>query len=138
MSIFSVIGGIISPVSKLIDDLHTSEEEKLTLRNQFKDMENQLALRSLKSYEATLEAKSNIIVSEAKADSWLTKSWRPITMLTFLGLIVLNSFGLLVNQLNDAAWTLLQIGIGGYIGGRSLERIAKVVEPMVKKKKGGE
>ena len=44
-------------------------------------------------------------------------------MLTFLGLVVCDSFGWLANPLAAEAWTLLQIGLGGYVAGRSGEKI---------------
>ena len=55
----------------------------------------------------------------------MQRNWRPITMLTFLALVVLNSFGLLKIELADEAWTLLQIGLGGYVAGRSAEKMTQ-------------
>lgn len=46
-------------------------------------------------------------------------------MLTFLVLVVLDSFDILANPLSDDAWLLLQIGLGGYVAGRSAEKITK-------------
>lgn len=44
-------------------------------------------------------------------------------MLTFLILVVCDSFGWLAFILSNEAWTLLQIGLGGYIVGRTVEKI---------------
>ena len=49
-------------------------------------------------------------------------------MLTFLVLVVCDSFGLLAFRLSNEAWTLLQIGIGGYVVGRSGEKIVKRIK----------
>ena len=68
--------------------------------------------------------QGNVVIAEASGKSWLQRSWRPITMLSFLVLVILDSFGLLVNPLAKEAWTLLQIGLGGYVVGRSAEKIA--------------
>ena len=68
-------------------------------------------------------AKSSAITAEANGQSWMQRNWRPITMLTFLGLVVCDSFGLLAFRLADQAWTLLQIGMGGYVIGRSCEKV---------------
>jgi lysozyme len=38
--------------------------------------------------------------------------------------VIADSCGLLAFRLSDAAWTLLQIGLGGYVVGRSVEKIA--------------
>ena len=45
-------------------------------------------------------------------------------MLSFLALVIADSGGSLASRLSDAAWTLLQIGLGGYVVGRSVEKIA--------------
>jgi hypothetical protein len=46
-------------------------------------------------------------------------------MLTFLALVVFDSFGLLSSKLAPEAWTLLQLGLGGYVVGRSAEKLIK-------------
>ena len=53
----------------------------------------------------------------------MQRNWRPITMLTFLVLVVCDSFGFLKFRLNNEAWLLLQIGLGGYVVGRTGEKI---------------
>jgi hypothetical protein len=78
-----------------------------------------------------MEARSNIIQSEAIGNSWLQRNWLPITMLTFLTLVVMDSFDLLAFRLADEAWMLLQIGLGGYLIGRSAE---KIVPGLMKKR----
>jgi len=64
-------------------------------------------------------------MAEAQGGSWLQRSWRPITMLTFLVLVVTDALGLLPFRLAGEAWTLLQLGLGGYVVGRSGEKIMK-------------
>lgn len=123
MGIFSVISNIIKPVREIIDDLHTSQEEKENLKNEIAKVEYDFQNRILE-YEGKLtEAQSKIILAETQATSWIQRNWRPITMLTFLILVVCDSFGLLTFRLADQAWTLLQIGLGGYVIGRSAEKI---------------
>jgi hypothetical protein len=45
-------------------------------------------------------------------------------MLTFVSLVVADQTGLLAFRLAEEAWTLLQLGLGGYVVGRSAEKIA--------------
>ena len=45
-------------------------------------------------------------------------------MLSFLGLVIADAFGMLAFRLADQAWLLLQIGLGGYVVGRSVEKIS--------------
>jgi hypothetical protein len=70
-----------------------------------------------------IEVQSNAIVAEAQGQSWLQRTWRPITMICFLVLVILDSFGWLPNPLAPQAWTLLSIGLGGYVVGRSAEKV---------------
>ncbi len=125
MNVFSFISDIFKPAAKLIDDLHTSDEEKLQLQAQIKTVENELLAKVIDYESQLLESKTAIITAEATGQSWIQRNWRPITMLTFLALVVLDSFGWLANPLADEAWTLLQIGLGGYVAGRSAEKMTQ-------------
>lgn len=133
MSVWNLIGSMFKPAADLIDNLHTSEEERLQVKSELFGMQAQLAAKMME-YEAKLvEAKSKVITAEATGASWLQRNWRPITMLTFLGLVVADTFGLTAFRLADEAWTLLQLGLGGYVVGRSAEKvIPKVMENMKK------
>jgi len=44
-------------------------------------------------------------------------------MLTFLVLVVLDAFAVLPNPIAEDMWDLLKIGLGGYVVGRSAEKI---------------
>jgi len=70
-----------------------------------------------------MEAKSSIILAEAQGHSWLQRNWRPVAMLTFLVLVVLDAFAVLPNPIAEDMWDLLKIGLGGYVVGRSAEKI---------------
>ena len=82
-----------------------------------------------------VQAQAQIISAEAKSEHWITSAWRPVTMLVFTAIIAnnyilvpyVNAFGASVPtlELNDQMWELLKIGIGGYIVGRSAEKVAK-------------
>ena len=123
MKLFSFIGQIFEPAAKLIDDIHTSDEEKLKLGNALAVIQNEMHSKVIEYETKLLNAQSSIITSEANGQSWIQRNWRPITMLTFLALVVCDSFGWLANPLAAEAWTLLQIGLGGYVAGRSGEKI---------------
>jgi holin (3TMs family) len=123
MGILELIAGIFKPAADLIDNLHTSAEEKLTLQKEMQRISAEFQGKVLEYESRLMEAQSKIVTAEASSSNWLASSWRPITMLTFLALVVLNSFGLLQNPLSPQAWTLLQIGLGGYVVGRSGEKM---------------
>jgi len=111
---------VIGEIGGVIDKLFTSEDERLKARNEvFKVLkEKQLELQQL---------QTQIIVAEAKGN-WLQRSWRPILMLAF-GFIVIYVkfvaplFGLPIPELENEFWNLLQLGIGGYVIGRTGEKM---------------
>jgi hypothetical protein len=115
-------GGLVTEVGKVIDNLFTSDEERLNAKNEvFKVLQEQkLKLQQL---------QTEIILAEANGN-WLQRSWRPILMLSF-GFIVIYVkfiaplFSLPIPPLEDEFWNLLQLGIGGYVVGRSVEKVAK-------------
>lgn len=133
MSAWKLLSGLIKPVAELVDEVHTSEEERIQIKAKLFEIQNEMASQVM-SYEARLlEAKTQVITAEAQGASWLQQNWRPITMLTFLVLVVADTFGLTEFRLAQEAWTLLQIGLGGYVVGRSAEKvIPKVTEVMRK------
>ena len=134
MNLFSLIAQIFKPAMEMIDEVHTSEDEKLTRKAQLLELQVTFLNDALQYEVAQLKAQSSIITAEAQADSWITRSWRPITMLTFLVLVVCDSFGWLASPLAPEAWTLLQLGIGGYIVGRSAQSVTKNIAGALKKK----
>ena len=73
-------GGLVKEIGKAIDNLFTSDEERLKAKNEvFKVLqEQQLKLQQL---------QTEIILAEANGN-WLQRSWRPILMLSF-GFIVI-------------------------------------------------
>lgn len=77
------------------------------------------------------EAAASIVTAEAKGESWLQRSWRPITMLTFLAIIVARMLGFTAPGISEAEymalWSMMEIGIAGYVISRSAEKIAPTV-----------
>jgi len=125
MNLISLVSNIFAPFAKLVDDVHTSTEEKDILKNQALAMQNAITSQMIDYEKQLLDSQSKIIMSEAAGESALQRNWRPVTMLTFLVLVVLDSFGWLDNPLSSEAWLLLQIGLGGYVGSRGLEKTVK-------------
>ena len=124
--IASVITGALAPIGNIIDELHTSKEEKaamqIALVNAQGALQNELAAM-----------QRDIIVAEAQGESSLQRNWRPILMLTIVAIVANNYilFPYLRLFWNDAPmlelpqhlWSLMQIGVGGYIVGRTGEKM---------------
>ena len=125
-SIFS--GGakdLVEGVGGVIDDLHTSKEEKLEAERKVKEL--------VSSYQSTLEKEiSSRWNADMNSDSWLSKNVRPLVLVFLVVSTVLMIFidaGMIAFEV-ESKWTdLLQLVlitvIGAYFGGRSIEKTKK-------------
>lgn len=82
-------------------------------------------------------AAADIIKTEAASSHWLAANWRPLTMLVFVALIVARWFGWAAPELSEAEylklWDIVELALGGYAIGRSVEKIAPSVVSAMKK-----
>ena len=116
---------LIKGVGGVIDNLHTSKEEKLAAELKVKEL--------ISNYEVEMEKQiTDRWKADMQSDSWLAKNIRPLT----LGFLVMSTVLMIfidagVISFNvEAKWTdLLQLVlitvIGAYFGGRSLEKVKK-------------
>jgi hypothetical protein len=85
---------------------------------------------------AQLTAQADIVKTEA-ASSGIASWWRPVTMLTFTGLIVARWFGFAAPNLSEAEylklWDIVQLGLGGYVIGRSVEKVVPSIAEVLKR-----
>lgn len=79
-----------------------------------------------------VQAIAAIIQAEAGSEKWIVAAWRPLMMLLFGGLLVSYWLGYAppdidkpLSPMMAEIFTLLKLGIGGYIGGRTLEKVVK-------------
>lgn len=81
-------------------------------------------------------AAADIIKTEANSQHNLAAIWRPVVMLTFTALIVARWFGWAAPNLSEAEylklWSIVEFGLGGYVVGRSVEKIAPTVAGALK------
>lgn len=134
MNITDFLGGIFRPVVDLIEHLTVSGDQKFQLQQEMLRAQIAAANQVMEYERQLLDAQAKIITAEAQGNSWLQRTWRPITMLTFLVLVVCDSFGWLPFRLAEQAWELLKLGLGGYVVGRSVEKVAPAVVAAVKGK----
>jgi hypothetical protein len=82
-------------------------------------------------------AAADIIKTEANSQHWLAAVWRPVVMLTFAALIVARWFGWAAPNLSEAEylklWSIVEFGLGGYVVGRSVEKIAPSIADAIKR-----
>ena len=93
--------------------------------------------QKVNTFLAVFTAQADIIKTEAASTHWLAANWRPLLMLTFGGLIVARWFGWAAPNLSQeeylALWNIVEFGIGGYVVGRSVEKIAPTLAGALKK-----
>ncbi len=133
--LMEVLGLVFKPIVDLVDDLTLSAEEKLRFKQQLFDGQLVLYTKVLDFEARVIEAQSRVVEAEAKSESYLTANWRPLVMVVFTGLVVARWFGFsapnIPPEIEGQLWTLLQIGLGGYVGGRSLEKVAEVASKAI-------
>ena len=125
-----VSSGTVKEVMSGIDALTTSAEERGKIKLD-------LVKNVLETERAQFEAQAKIITAEAQGQGVLQRSWRPIGMLVFIFIVAYNYvirdlLGMVLSDLPELAippgmWNLLTVGFGGYVVGRSAEKIAKSV-----------
>ena len=116
---------LIKGVGGVIDNLHTSDEEKLAAEQKVKEL--------VSSYE--IEMEKNITERwkmDMQSDSWLSKNIRPLVLIFLVVSTVLLVFidaGVIAFEVKASWVDLLQLVlitvIGAYFGGRSLEKVKK-------------
>lgn len=127
-TILGFIKSVISPVTNLVDGLVKDKDLAQKLKAE-------LNTQLIDSFMAQLSAQKDVLVAEITSSSFLSANWRPILMLSFTAVIINNYiispylqalFGFSVMMdIPPNMWDLLTIGIGGYIVGRSGEKMVK-------------
>jgi hypothetical protein len=124
------VSSVLAIGGKLIDRLWPDPEQKA---------QAQLALLELaqKGELAEFTSRAEIVKTEAASEHWLAANWRPILMLVFGGLIVARWFGWAAPNLSESEylklWSIVELGLGGYVIGRSAEKIVPSIAAAIKK-----
>ena len=123
-SLVPILGGVLD---KILPDKEAKDKAKAALMEQLLMQEHELK-----------KAAADTIKAEAASSHWLAANWRPITMLIFVGLITARWFGYAAPNLSEAEyiklWDIVELGLGGYMIGRTAEKIMPSVVDAMKKK----
>jgi hypothetical protein len=109
-------------------------------KDKAQEIERELQMQLMINSASVEKAAADIILAEAKSDSWLASSWRPLLMMVITAIVAWNFlvaplielFVMLATgdqiplqiDLPGELWTLLTVGVGGYTVGRSAEKVA--------------
>lgn len=130
-----LLGLINGPVFSIIDKLVPDAALKARLKAQ-------IQAKVLDNSEKLATAQRDVVLREISG-STLTRSWRPVLM--YVIILFLFVYGLILpfvdlaigrqlpfhprwNDIPDGLWNLLSLGLGGYIGGRSVEKVARSLQ----------
>jgi len=116
---------LVKGVGGVIDNLHTSKEEKLAAEQKIKEL--------VSDYETKMEANiTDRWKADMNSDSWLSKNVRPLVLIFLVVSTVLMIFidaGTIAFTVEQKWTDLLQLVlitvIGAYFGGRSFEKSKK-------------
>ena len=114
---------LINSVGDVVDNLHTSKEEKLAAQHKIKKL--------VANYEVEMEKNiTDRWKADMNSDSWLSKNVRPMILIFLVVSTVLMIFidAGTIQFTVEQKWTdLLQLVlitvIGAYFGGRSVEKV---------------
>jgi hypothetical protein len=125
--------GAVAPLAKI---LFNTIEKSVPDKDLQEKLKAQLQTQLLQSNTQELQAAAKIIEAEAKA-GWFASSWRPLLMYVLIFILVWNYIlgpvvkiftGAVISfELPGDVWGLLQIGLGGYVVGRSAESVARTI-----------
>lgn len=125
MSLLSFLPIVGDVLDKIIPDPKAQAEAKVKLME-----------LAQKGEFTEMTTKADIIKAEASSESWLAQSWRPIMMLTFGALIVARWMGYAAPGISQEEilklWNIVELGLGGYVIGRSVEKIVPSITDALK------
>lgn len=119
---------LVEATGKALDGIITNETERLEARKQVAEV--------IMSKLNDLAAHQREVLLAELGGSKLQRNWRPVVMLCFAFIIVYHYFlqpvlGIWLDipaiTLPNKFWNLLEIGLGGYVIGRSVEKVAHTV-----------
>ena len=112
-------------LGSVVDNLHTSKEEKLEAERKIKELVANYQIEMEKNITSRWEA-------DLKSDSWLSKNVRPMVLIFLIictMLLIFIDAGTIKFEVKSSWVDLLQLVlitvIGAYFGGRSFEKVKK-------------
>lgn len=125
------ITAVLNVGGKLIDRLFPDPAQRDAAKLQLLELHQKGELTELTE-------RAGIVRTEAASEHWMAANWRPILMLTFGGLIVARWFGFAAPELSEAEylklWDIVELGLGGYVMGRTAEKIVPQIASAITKK----
>lgn len=124
---------LVDSVGSAIDNLVTSDEERLKLKNELSGQINNFKTEQMKHVTSLEEQISDRHAADMKSDSWLSKNVRPLTLVFLTTATVILAYVTTFSDLTTLqvetlkGWlpllqVLLVTAFSFYFGGRSIEK----------------
>jgi len=140
------IAGLFAPVTKLIELFKLAPKDKSALQNELAKIQADVRVEMMQLEQQLIKSQGSVVLAEAQGASALQRLWRPILMMMIIIIVAFNYIlvpisriwtdviPMLAAPVEAKLWILLQIGVGGYVSLRSVE---KIVDKFVKAKGAG-
>lgn len=125
----------VAGIGALSDLVRTGLEKIWPDKAKVAEATNAIIQPLLEFMNKSIQAQVDVIVAEAKGESWLQRNWRPLVMMDFALLITAHWLGWTSPNITEAVLDhlleIIKIGLGGYVIGRSAEKIAESIAPAI-------
>jgi hypothetical protein len=123
-------------VGKIVDLVKGYQEKKVSEAALRAEVEKAI----LGTFAEVAKTQGDVIMAEARGENWLQRNWRPMVAVCFAFIVVF--YGLLTpiavgwfgfppvrvgDQLLEWIMQAVMVCLGGYIGGRSLEKVVQMI-----------
>lgn len=138
VGISSIISGLAAPISNVITKFVTRKEDQMRVQAEIEKIQKDFEAKIIENQNNVLQAQKDIVLAEVQGH-WFQRNWRPALMWIIICVIANNYLiAPLVNQIStvfggqnifpaldlpDKLFNLMTIGLGGYVVGRSAEKI---------------
>lgn len=129
----AILNLVTGPLIGKLVELYKSYNQKQVTETQLRrDIEKAI----LGTFAEVSKSQADVIIAEAQGENWLQRNWRPLVAISFA--FVVFFYGIITpilvgwfdvppvrvgDQLLEWIMDVVKICLGGYIGGRSLEKI---------------
>lgn len=131
---------IVSLLSKIAPSIFSVIDQAVEDKDMATKLKHELSSQMLDSNGTIARAGADVVMAEASGESWLQRNWRPLLMIWFSILIGGYWFGFVpVNmpiEVVQSLFDLVTLGVGGYVIGRSGEKIVRSVAPLMAERAG--
>jgi len=120
MSIFNFLGDIFTPIAKIVDEVHVSDEERGVLQNKLAEIEAKVSTKMMELQSKSIDAQAKMEIAIQTNGNTFTKSIRPV--ISLLAFLVIMAMGLGIVEMDELIVKICAGYLGIYAGLRTYEK----------------